>query len=211
MRLLNSLSATSSCEISRATRRRAARSSSLAVVIRRSTQRRSSLALASVVVIRPCASRSVHRLRISALRALVSRLRWRPDLRWRMSLPEHRVHLVGLDEALLDQLFLDLVQRLATEVAEAEQLVLLLRQQLAHGRDVVRLQAVERTDREIQLLDRDLVQAVARGLLAAAGGLVRLDVVAEPDEQLEVLREQRRGAAHGLLGRDRPVGPHLEV
>src|SRR5215467_5378545 len=128
MRLLNSLSATSSLEISRAMRRLAARSSALASVIRRSTQRRSSLALASVVVIRPCCSSDVHRLRMSALRASVSRLKCRPVFRCRMVLPEHRVHLIGLHEALLDQLLLDLVQRLAAEVAEAEHLVLLLGQ-----------------------------------------------------------------------------------
>src|SRR5215471_12601399 len=211
MRLLNSLSATSSWEISRATRRRAAMSSALASVIRRSTQRRSSLALASVVVIRPCASRSEHRLRISALRALVSRLKWRPLFRCLIALPEYRLHGVRLDEALLDQLLLDLVQRLATEVAEAEQLVLLLGQELADRRDVVRLQTVECAHREVELLDRDLVEPVAGGLLAARRGLVRLDVVAEPDEQLEVLREQRRRAADRLLGGHRAVRPHLEV
>src|SRR5690349_14137289 len=122
MRLLNSLSATSSLEISRATLRRAARSSAFASVIRRSTQRRSSFALASVVVIRPCSSKDVQRLRISALRAFASRLRWRPLLRCliRKRLAEHRLHLIRLDEALLDQLLLDLVQRLAAEVPEAE-------------------------------------------------------------------------------------------
>src|SRR5215813_8129930 len=129
MRLLNSLSATSSLEISRATLRRAARSSAFASVIRRSTQRRSSFALASVVVIRPCSSNDVQRLRISALRAFVSRLRWRPLFRCLIvflyrgpreiarflgvirclifiRLAEHRLHLIRLDEALLDQLLL---------------------------------------------------------------------------------------------------------
>src|SRR5207302_395454 len=211
MRLLNSLSATSSWEMSRATRRRAARSSALASVMRRSTQRRSSLALASVVVIRPCSSRDVHRLRISALRALVSRLKWRPLFRCLIALPEDRLHLVGLDEALLDQLLLDLVERLAAEVPQAQELVLLLGQQLADRRDVVRLEAVERPHGEVELLDRDLVQPVAHGLLAAGGRLVGLDVVAELDEQLQVLREQVGRAADRLLGGHRAVRPHLEV
>ena len=80
MRLENSLSTTSGFEISALTRRRALTSPSFAVVISLSTQRRSSLARASVVVIRPLglSSRDVHRLRISALRASVSRLKRRP-------------------------------------------------------------------------------------------------------------------------------------
>src|SRR5260370_2905051 len=64
----------------------------------------------------------------------------------------------GLDEALLDELFLDFVQRLAAEVAQSKELLLALLQQLADGLDLVRLEAVERTHREIELLDRRVPQ-----------------------------------------------------
>src|SRR2546429_3443169 len=46
---------------------------------------------------------------------------------------------------------------------------LLLREELADRGDVVRLQAVERAHREVELLDRYLVEAVAGGLPAAGG------------------------------------------
>ena len=78
MRFEKSLSTTSGLETSSLTRRLAFTSWSLAVVISRSTHRRSSLARASVVVIRPDSRSDVHRLRINALRASVSRLKWRP-------------------------------------------------------------------------------------------------------------------------------------
>src|SRR5215470_7622607 len=105
-------------------------------------------------------------------------------------LAEDRLHLIGLDEALFDELLLDLVQRLAAEIPQAEQLVLLLGQQLADRRDVVGLQAVEGADREVKLLDLNLIQAVADHLVSPGRSLVGLDVVAELDKELEVLRKQ---------------------
>jgi hypothetical protein len=78
MRLENSLSTTSGFDTSALTRRRALTSWPFAVVISLSTQRRSSFARASVVVMRPVSNNDVHRLRISALRASVSRLKRRP-------------------------------------------------------------------------------------------------------------------------------------
>src|ERR1700716_3105959 len=104
--------------MSMATRRRALRSWPLAVVIRRATHRVSSLAFGSVVVMRPCSSSDVQRVRHSALRASVSRLKWRPAFWCRIQTlaAQDRAHLFGLDEALLDELLLDLFQRLAAEV-----------------------------------------------------------------------------------------------
>src|SRR5579872_7837 len=212
MRFENSRSTTSGFEISSLTLRRAAMSPALAVVMRRSTQRRISLARASVVVM-PFAlsSNDVHRLRISALRWSVGRLKRRPLFWWRINelAPEDRPHLLGLDEALLDELLLDLVQRLAPEVAEREQLLLLLLQQLADGLDLVRLEAVERAHRQVELLDRRVHQPVLGALLPAALGLLLLDRVAEAHEELQVVGEQRRRGAHRLLRRHRAVGPDL--
>src|SRR5438876_1731790 len=213
MRLENSLSTTSGLETSRLTRRLALTSWSFAVVMSRSTQRRSSFARASVVVTRLCSSSEVHRLRISALRASVSRLKRRPLFWCRIQLrlaAQDRAHLFGLDESLLDQLLLDLVERLAPEVAQREQLLFPLLEQLSDGLDFVCLQAVERAHRQVELLDRCVHQPVLAGLLAAQVLLVPLDVVAELHEQVEVLREQLSRVADRLLGRHRAVRPDLD-
>src|SRR5260370_16684205 len=81
------------------------------------------------------------------------------------SAPKDAAHLLWLDEALLDELFLDFVQRLAAEVAQRKQLFLALLQQLADGLDLVRLEAVERTHRKIELLDRGVHQPALLALL----------------------------------------------
>src|SRR5581483_1159016 len=113
--------------------------------------------------------------------------------------PKDRPHLLGLDEALLDQLLLDLVQRLAAEVPQRQQLLFLLLEQLPDGLDLVRLQAVERADRQVELLDRSVHEPVLRALLTAPLGLLLLDGVVEVDEEAQVLGEERRRGAHGLL------------
>src|SRR5213082_755938 len=138
MRFENSLSTTSGLETSSLTRRRALTSCALATVISRSTHRRSSFARGSVVVMRLCSSRDVHRLRISALRASVSRLKWRPLLVSHEAplAAQDRAHLFGLDESLLYELFLDLVERLAAKVAQREELFLSLLEQLADRLDL---------------------------------------------------------------------------
>ena len=75
----NSRSTTSGLEISALTLRRDAMSPAFAVVMSRSTHRRSSFARASVVVMPlGLSSSDVHRLRISALRWSVGRLKRRP-------------------------------------------------------------------------------------------------------------------------------------
>src|SRR5260370_10258329 len=85
------------------------------------------------------------------------------------SAPKDAADLLGLDEALLDELFLDFVQRLAAEVAQSKELLLALLQQLADGLDLVRLEAVERTHREIELLDRRVHQPALLALLRRPG------------------------------------------
>src|SRR5437879_5271220 len=88
---------------------------------------------------------------------------------------QDRAHLFGLDESLLDELFLDLVERLPAEVAQREQLFLALLQQLADRLDLVCLETVEGAHREVQLLDRSVHQAALRSLLATHLLLVLLD------------------------------------
>src|SRR5689334_9605620 len=75
---------------------------------------------------------------------------------------QDRAHVFGLDESLLDQLLLDLVQRLAPKVAQSQQLLLTLLEQLPDGLDLVCLEAVERPHGKVELLDRRIHQAVAR-------------------------------------------------
>src|SRR6266567_2414211 len=103
------------------------------------------------------------------------------------SAPKDAAHLLRLDEALLDELLLDLVQRLTTEVAQREQLLLALLEQLADGLDLVRFQAVERADREVELLDGRVHELA---LLALLGRPRPGDGVREVHEQLQVLGEQ---------------------
>src|SRR3954451_13162288 len=57
-------------------------------------------------------------------------------------------------EAHLVQLRLDLVDRLGTEVADVEQVLLRARDQLTHGVDALTLEAVVGPDGELQVLDR---------------------------------------------------------
>src|SRR5260370_15977821 len=90
------------------------------------------------------------------------------------SAPKDAAHLLWLDEALLDELFLDFVQRLAAEVAQRKQLFLALLQQLADGLDLVRLEAVERTHREIEFLDWRVHQPALLALLPRPGARDRV-------------------------------------
>src|SRR4029077_20461977 len=72
-------------------------------------------------------------------------------------LPRHRleqgVQLFGGDQLALNELLANLVERLLTKVAQRQQLFLLHRHQLADLGDVVRLEAVERADAELEILD----------------------------------------------------------
>src|ERR1700674_233715 len=159
--LVKSRSVTSRSSTKESTARRAATLSVLAVVMTFSTQRRSSLPLASVVSIRPWSSKDVTRLRLIALRCAVLRLNLRPAFwcRTRPSLLDQDLgQLFRRQEAALNQFFLDLVQGRAAEVAPAEQIFLAQPDQLADLGDLVRLQAVQGTNGQIEALDRHVRQ-----------------------------------------------------
>src|SRR3984893_14265651 len=87
-------------------------------------------------------------------------------------LPRHRLEqrfqLFRGHQLALYQLLANLVERLLPEVAQGEQLFLLHRDQLTDLGDVVRLEAVERADAELEVLDRNVGKAarevVATGL-----------------------------------------------
>src|ERR1700730_4687751 len=109
------------------------------------------------------------------------------------SAPKDAAHLLRLDEALLDKLLLDLVERLAPEIAKREQLFLTLLEQLADGLDLVRLQTVEGTHRQIELLDRRVHQPALLALLRRSRSR---DRVGEVPGQMQVLGGEGRRVAN---------------
>src|SRR4051812_1648699 len=109
-------------------------------------------------------------------------------------------------QAHLDQLRLDLVDRLRTEVADVEQVLLRARDQLTHGVDALTLEAVVGANRQVQVLDRE--GEVLRQLLVdrrrADVDALGLDVqLAGQAEQLDQ-RLARRG--DGVTRADRRLG-----
>src|SRR5579863_3186815 len=87
----------------------------------------------------------------------------------RLRLPRHRleqrVQLFGGDQFTLHELLANLVKRLLTEVAKRQELFLLHRDKLSDLGDVIRLEAVERADAELEVLDRHVGEA-AREVVA---------------------------------------------
>src|SRR5918992_2004653 len=138
-----------SCPSADSACRRACRSPRLASVISFSTSGATALALASVVLMRSWLNTSRERFMKSALRceALLEsllRVRW-----WRMA--AGRLAGPQLEAPRLQRLD-DLLDRLATEVRDRVQLGLRLLQQVADRLHARPLEAVVRTDAELQLL-----------------------------------------------------------
>src|SRR5437016_1372174 len=209
--LVKSRSVTSRSSTIASTARRAATLSFLAVVMTRSTQRRSSLPLASVVSMRPWSSSDVTRLRLIALRCAVDRPNFRPAFWCRtLSSDQDLGQLVRRKEAALYQLFFDLIERLATEVAQAQQVFFAERHQLAHFRDFVCFETVQGTHGKIQVLDWHVRQP-RRQIVALLGRHVRVfDALRKSREQAEMRRELLGGLADRLVRLDGPVRPDLE-
>src|SRR5580765_643499 len=111
-------------------------------------------------------------------------------------------------QAELLELELDLIDRLLPEVADVHQLGLRLLDHVADRVDALALQAVVGADRQVQLLDRDLV--VARELV----GLGRTDRHAlrlgQVAEQLDELEQRAAGRRESLTRRDRAIGLDVE-
>src|SRR5689334_16208805 len=175
----NSFETTSGFITKRATWRRAARSPCLPNVIMRSARRRVSFAFATVVSMRSYWNSAVTRLRSSACRCSALRPSRRWSLRCLMGFlfatrrgplappgasgsldlgPGRglvlvvRAHVHAEVEAHLGEDVLDLLERLAAEVAELEHLGLALLHQLADGLDLGGAQAVAGAHRQLQLL-----------------------------------------------------------
>src|SRR5499427_5274377 len=219
----NSFATTSGFMTKRATWRRAATSPCLPNVIMRSARRRVSFAFATVVSMRSYWNSAVTRLRNSACRC--SRLR--PSLRWSLrclmgwswlDLGARRgfvlvvgAHVHAEVESHLGEDVLDLLQRLAAEVAELEHLRLALLHQLADGLDLRGAQAVAGTHRQLQLLDA-LVELLADADLVLVDRrlLLLLRLLLEADQQAEVVAQDLRRHRHGVVRQDAAVRPHLD-
>src|ERR1700680_4125327 len=106
-------------------------------------------------------------------------------------------------EAPLLQALLDLVERLLAEVAHLDDLVFGHVEQLGDFRDAGPLEAVERADREVQRLDRDIPLACRRGR-------DRLLFGGETDEQPQLLGEDLSRLRKRVVRRDRAVGLYLQ-
>src|SRR5438552_3346610 len=200
----------------RATWRRAARSPRFAKVISRSASRRVSLALATVVSMRSYWNSAVARLRSTARRCECVRLSLRWSLRWRISAlhPGRRLvlevaaHVHAEAEVHLAQDVLDLLERLAPEIAVLEHLGLALLHQVADGLDLRRAQAVARAHAQLQLLDALLeLLAHPHDVLVHLLGDLLLDRLLEVDEEREVVPQDLRRPRHRVGGQDAAVGP----
>src|SRR4051812_42104557 len=105
----------------------------------------------------------------------------------------------------LGQHFLDLVQRLAAEVRSAEHFRFALLHEVADVDDVVVLQAVGRTHRQLELvhlLEEGRVEGEVRDDLLG-DFLARLF---EVDEHVELILQDARRVGHGIIRRQRAVG-----
>src|SRR6476646_9197440 len=167
--------------------RRACRSPRLASVISCSTSGLTAFAFAWLVLIRSCSIRCLERLAGSAARWAASRLSLLRFLRWRIGsfspfspalflLQVEAARVQGLDH------FLD---RLRAEVGDRVQLRAALAHQVADRLHAGPLEAVVGAHAKLELLDQDLVEAVAGRDRAAVA---------------DAAREPVRGQRHGIAG-----------
>src|SRR6478752_2910034 len=105
----------------------------------------------------------------------------------------------------LGQHFLDLVERLATEVRGTEHFRFRLLHEIADIDDVVVLQAVRRTHRQFELVDLLEERRVEREI---GNDLLRhfLARLFEVDEHVELILQDARGIGHRVIRADRAVG-----
>src|SRR3954453_10475191 len=187
----------------------------LASVISRSSSGLTAFAFASVVWMRSWSMTSRQRFMNSALRCAASRDSLPLCLRWRMALG---TLACAQPQATGVEGLLDLLDRLAAEVGDRGELGLGLLDEVAHGLDAGPLEAVVRTDTQLELLDQDVVHpAGARRTRAVAGQAVRtgdegsaliaqgLDAVGVGEDR-QVLDQDLGGLAQRRLRVERAVG-----
>src|SRR5512137_2331242 len=115
-------------------------------------------------------------------------------------------------EPALGELVLDLVDALLAEVGDVEQLGLRLGDQVADGLDALALEAVVRTDAELELLDEHVVHAAAgrRRGEALDGELLAAARAVGVGEDRHPVDEDLGGLAEGLLGHESAVRRDVE-
>src|SRR3569623_1445162 len=206
--------------------RRACRPPRLPSVISFSTIGRSSLAFGKVVEICSCLISAADMLANIALRWLAVRFSFRFELPWRIcyssgGVSRRRLVMIfvafgqSVDvlwrpvrvvhaemETHLGENFLDLVERLAAEVRGPEHLRLGLLDEVADVNDVVVLEAVGRTDRELELVDL-LEQRRVEGELGNGVLGLLLGRLFEIHEDRELVLEDAGGESDRVFRRDR--------
>src|SRR6187399_1073306 len=209
------------CSVANACRR-ACRSPRLASVISCSTSGLTAFALAWEVLIRSCSISCLERLESRDSRCAASRLSLFRFLRWRISCSAPRSVSLKIESACVQGLdyFLD---RLLAEVWNRVQLRARLAHQVADRLYSRPLEAVVRTHAELQLLDQDLVEAVAAGDAVAGGpgqdiGGVSRDRLARSQlldpigvgEDRQALDQDLGSLTQGSARLDRAVGLEVE-
>src|SRR5690606_21398744 len=119
------------------------------------------------------------------------------------------LELHAQSQTACSQHFLDFVERLATQVGGLEQLVLGALNEVADVVDVFGLEAVGRTHREFEIVDRTQQHRIDLRL-DAAGGLVRFVGAFERSKYRQLIHEDAGCLAHGLFGRNHTVGLDIE-
>src|SRR5215475_7631291 len=118
-------------------------------------------AFARVVWIRSCSMSCEARFAYRARRCAESRPSFLPDRWWRIRLEVRASAVVAPEpQAVLAQRLLDLLDRLLAEVRDRGELVLGLRHEVADRLDADTLEAVVRTDAQLELLDGEVLHPV---------------------------------------------------
>src|SRR5690606_1909713 len=102
----------------------------------------------------------------------------------------------------LDELLLDLGDRLRAEVADVEQVLLAASDELTHGVDALALEAVVGADRELQLLDGESEVGGERGVGRRGADLDALGLDVELAREPEELDEGATGGGESVARRD---------
>src|SRR3954454_17426008 len=178
----------------------------LALVMTFSATGRSALARASVVTMASAAISDATMLANIAF--------------WWLALPPNRLFLRGVPsmalllgaqrQAALVELHDDLVEGLLAEVRDGQEVVLGLLEQLADRVDLRPLEAVARTLRQVEVLDREVEIGRAGG---RAGDLAELEahgVVAHLGDEAHERAQRVAGGGERLARRDRTVGLDVE-